>query len=67
MLNKKYTMEEFEEMFAEATAKTIEKLLNEFKKQTKEEELNPMAEFAFSMQNTMVLAELHKELFKESE
>ena len=66
-MKKKYTMEQFEEMFEEAVVRTIDKLLKEFKENAKEEIKNPMMELAFSMQNTMVLAELHKELFKESE
>ena len=66
-MKKKYTMEQFEEMFEEAVVRTIDKLLKEFKENAKEEIKNPMMEFAFSMQNTMVLAELHKELFKDGE
>lgn len=66
-MKKKYTMEQFEEMFEEAVVRTIDKLLKEFKENAKEEMKNPMMEFAFSMQNTMVLAELHKELFKDGE
>ena len=66
MLNKKYTMEQFEEMFDEAVVKTIDKLIKEFKENSKEEMRNPMLEFAFSMQNTMAMCELKKMLFKES-
>ena len=66
-MKKKYTMEEFEEMFEKATIDTIDKLLKDFKEADKEEKINPLAEFAFNMQNAMVISELHKELFKESE
>lgn len=64
-MKKKYTMEEFEKIYSEAVVKATESLLKEFKEASMGDELNPMAEFAFSMQNTLAFAELHKILFKE--
>lgn len=65
MMNKKYTKKEFEEMFEEAVIKATESLLNEYKNASKDEVKNPMMGFAFTMQNTLAYAELHKILFKE--
>ena len=72
MFNKKeekYTMEEFKEMFKEANHKTMEKLMGDYKTAGAQnnKEIDPMAEFAFSLQNSLVISVLEHYLFNEEE
>lgn len=63
-MKKKYTMEEFKEMYKLAERATLEKLKNDFNKASGGE-LDQMQELGFTMQNMIVVAELKNELFKE--
>lgn len=65
-MKKKYTMEQFEEMFDDAMIKAIEQLSKELTEHVGKE-IDGMKQFAFTMQNTMAMAELKKILFKEGE
>lgn len=65
-MKKKYTMEQFEEMYDKAVIITLEKLLKEFE-DASGEDVSPMGKFAFSMQNTMTICELKKILFEKGD
>ena len=72
MLSKKeekYTIEEFKEKFNEAENKTMEQLMSDYKNACTQnkQDINPMAEFAFSLQNTLVISKLKQRLFNEEE
>lgn len=62
-MKKKYTMEDFFEIFQEAEVKTLEKIAKDFKEAGKDE--NPMTSMLFNLQNVMVMTELKKEIFKD--
>lgn len=65
-MKKKYTMEEFKEMFNEAMIKAIENLdkkMKEAQKETGRE--SGMMDFMFSMQNMIAMTKLKKFLFEE--
>lgn len=67
MGTKKYTMEEFKEMYEKAQAEAIKELKEEMEIAVlkNEKEVDPMAEFAFTMQNMMATAKVYQKLFKE--
>ena len=60
MFEKKYTMEEFKEMYEEAVVKTIEELDKDFKEASNGDSMQMVA---FSLQNLMVIATLKKNIF----
>ena len=66
MGTKKYTMEEFQEKFLEAQAKTME----EYEKKSKEalgEDLDFTTKMVDTMRNMMLFSMLYKNLFKDEE
>lgn len=63
-MEKKYTMEEFEEMFVKAQAKTMTILEKTIREKDNGKEMDAMTGFVFTMQNMMVMSELYKNLFK---
>lgn len=60
---KKYTIEEFKEMFDNAKKEVLEKTMNDESKQLDE----PMAKLMLSMITMSAIADLEKKLFKEEE
>ena len=63
-MKKKYTMEEFKEMFDDAVKQSLEKLDADFEKSSKEKgKDNQLGSFFFTLQNTMAYGELRHKLF----
>ena len=60
---KKYTIEEFKEMFNNAKKEVLEKTMNDESKQLDE----PMAKLMLSMITMSAIADLEKKLFEEEE
>ena len=63
-MKKKYTMEQFEEMYDNAVMKTMEKLDKDFQEESK---IDGIGMVAFSLQNMLAMIELKKELFEKGE
>lgn len=62
MLNKKYTMEEFKEMFKEAKKKALEEIIND---KEIEEKNDPMFLMTISLTSMLGISKLEEILFKE--
>lgn len=63
---KKYTVEEFKEMFKKAEDKAIAKLNSDIENaMTRSGKNDPTAKMIMGMQNIMAIAELHNQLFNE--
>lgn len=69
MINKKYTMKEFEEMYDKAVIKTEEKMTKDFKNTVDktDKDIPPLAEFGFTLQNMLAMQKLKIELFRKGE
>lgn len=65
-MKKKYTMDEFEKIYDEAMFKTIEELSKDLVEHAGEK-INGMQQLTFTMQNTMAMAELKKQIFKKGD
>ena len=67
MGTKKYTMEEFKEMYEKAQREVIEELDNQMKEAMVEngKEENPMFVVGFTMQNVLTTAKVYSKLLKE--
>ena len=63
-MEKKYTMEEFEELYDNAIIKAIEKLDKEFQEKSNADGIGM---FVFSFQNMLAMTELKKILFKKGD
>lgn len=63
-MKKKYTIEEFKEMFVEAQARTLAKMLKDMKEADTKGEMGEMGYISFNLHNMMCMSQLYKELFK---
>ena len=68
-MERKYTMKEFKKMFEKAQMETLKQLEDERKEAENRlgKERNSLGTIMFTMQNTMVTAMLHNNLFGEED
>lgn len=68
-MERKYTMKEFKKMFEKAQMETLKQLEDERKEAENRlgKEQNSLGTIMFTMQNTMVTAMLHNNLFGEED
>ncbi len=63
-LNKKYTMEEFKEMFNKAMKETIDELEKDYDKASEENnQKDNIGSFVFTMQNMLAIGKLKSNIF----